>query len=262
MANNNLIGLFDSGVGGLSVLGQIKRLLPNESYVFLADQYHNPYGAKTKRELEQLAFKITKFLIKYHHIKLLVVACNTATCYAIDYLRSNFKIPIVGVVPAIKPAINLSKRGKIAIMSTPATARSKYLKSLINKFAKNTKVLCLGCSNLEESIEYLRLTKISQLLNRYVLKVKNFEADVIVLGCTHYPFFKSDIIKIIGNNVKVIDSGLSIAKRVKVLLQDSKGYSQNRIKDIYYTTGDPEKFSQVASTLLKYKVVAQKAKLS
>lgn len=262
MANNNLIGLFDSGVGGLSVLRQVKKILPSESFVFLADQYHNPYGAKTKRELEQLAYKITKFLIKNHKIKLLVVACNTATCYAIDYLRLRFKIPIVGVVPAIKPATSLSKKRKIAIMSTPATSKSKYLNSLVKKFAKNSQVLCLGCANLEESIEYLKLNKISKLLNLYVGKVKNFGADVIVLGCTHYPFFKNEIRRIIGNNVKVIDSGEAIAKRVKYLLKDSAIFSNNHSRDIYYTTGDPQKFSQVASTLLRYKVVAQKAVLA
>src|SRR4030042_4739824 len=111
MADNRPIGLFDSGVGGLSVLLEIKKILPNESFVFLADQNHNPYGAKSPKELKTLSEKITKFLFK-SDIKLLVVACNTATCYAIGHLRSKFKIPIIGVVPAVKPAVKLSKNNK------------------------------------------------------------------------------------------------------------------------------------------------------
>ena len=121
MASNQPIGIFDSGVGGLSILKEVKETLPLESFIFLADQDHVPYGVKTKEELEDLSERITKFLLNYH-IKLLVVACNTATCYVLDFLRLNFDISIIGVVPAVKPASEITVNGKIAVMSTPATA--------------------------------------------------------------------------------------------------------------------------------------------
>ncbi len=247
------IGIFDSGVGGLSVLQEIKKILPHESFVFLADQGHNPYGARTKKELKDLSERITEFLLKYK-IKALVVACNTATCYALDHLRSKFKIPIIGVVPAIKPATAISKKGRIAIMSTPATAKSQYLASLISQFAKDFKVLKLGCEGLEESIEYLRNGQITKLLDKYSEEVKEFQADVVVLGCTHFPFLKGDIKRRLGQNVKVIDSGNAIAKRLHFILKQRKAFSSGDSVDLYFTTLDPQKFSKVASKLLKYKV--------
>jgi len=261
MIDKRPIGLFDSGVGGLSVLLAIKKKLPKESFVFFADQGHNPYGEKSPKQLKDLSEKITKFLVKKHDIKLLVIACNTATCYALDYLRSAFKIPIVGVVPAIKPAVSLSKKKNIVIMSTPATARSLYLKNLVANFARHSQTLRLGCEGLEESIEYLKMNKISKLLDIYASKVEKAGADVIVLGCTHFPFFKKEIKERVGSKVKVIDSGGAIAKRVAFILKKEQIAAVKKFPDVYYTTGNPEKFSKVASILLKYKVVGQKARL-
>lgn len=258
MSDNRPIGLFDSGVGGLSVLAEIKSLLPAESFIFLADQANIPYGQKTKKQLNELTERITRFLLT-HDIKLLVVACNTATCYAIDHLRSTFSIPIVGVVPAIKPAANLTREGKIAIMATPATSKSAYLKKLIKEFAPALDVFRVGCDGLEESVEYLKLKEVYRLLDLYLDKVKKTGSDVIVLGCTHYPFLKEEIKKRISGNIRVIDSGRAIATRVESILKDSASFAKENARGLYYTTGDPRRFSKVASTLLKYKVIASKA---
>ncbi|MEX2028340.1 MAG: glutamate racemase [Candidatus Curtissbacteria bacterium] len=258
--NERPIGLFDSGVGGLSVMTEIGKALPNETFIFLADQLNNPYGAKTKRELEDLTEKITYFLMR-QKIKALVVACNTATCYAIDYLRLNFDIPIVGVVPAVKPAAGLSKNGKIAIMSTPATAKSAYLDSLILDFAKSKKSLKLGCEGLEESVEALDKKSWDTLLDKYAKKIKNFGADVVVLGCTHFPFLKSEIKKRLGPKIRVIDSGQAIARRVKYLLAKKDELSGKKGKDLFFTTGDPKEFSRVASALLGYDVSSKKVEI-
>ena len=260
MADNRPIGLFDSGVGGLSVLIEIKKILPKESFVFFADQNHNPYGAKTPKELKTLSEKITKFLLR-KDIKLLIVACNTASCYAIGHLRSKFTIPIIGVVPAVKPAMKLTKNKKICIMSTPATSKSSYLSSLISKYATKANVLKLGCDGLEESIEYLKLKTVSKLLDKYIRQATEFGADVIILGCTHFPFLKGDIIKTVGKKVTVIDSGEAIAKRVGEILSISQSLAESRSCDYHFTTGDPRKFSQVATKLLKYKVNAKVAKI-
>lgn len=256
MATNRPIGLFDSGVGGLSILQEIKKALPNESFVFIADQLNVPYGAKSKRELNKLTENITKFLLKFD-IKMLVVACNTASCYSIDHLRRKFKIPIVGVVPAIKPAAKLTKNGFISVMSTPATAKSSYLKNLIKEYAPRNKVLKLECEGLEDAVEVLNYKKIEKLLDRYVAKAMEFNCDVIILGCTHYPFLKKEIAKRTGSKVKIVDSGRGVAKRVADLL-DSKS-AKFGSKDLFFTTGTPKKFSEVASFLLKYKVTSEKA---
>ena len=254
------IGIFDSGVGGLSVLAEIRKSLPAESLIFLADQANIPYGAKSKSQLKRLTAGVANFLLSFD-IKMLVVACNTASCYTIDYLREKFAIPIVGVIPAVKPALALTKNGKIAILSTPATAKSLYLKKLIKSIAGNTKVLKLGCAGLEEAVEYLKMNEISQLLTNYLDKVKNFGADVIVLGCTHYPFLKEDVVTITGGQIKIVDSGKAIAARVSNILKAENLGSIGKRRDIYFTTGNPSEFSKVASTLLKYEIIARKARV-
>lgn len=261
MADNRPIGLFDSGVGGLSVLIEIKKFLPKENLVFLADQKNVPYGQKTKSQLQKLGAKIANFLLEKHNIKLLIIACNTSTCYSLDYLRSKFKIPIVGTVPAVKPAAALTKKAKIAVMSTPATAKSPYLASLVKNHAIGLKVLKIGCEGLEEAIENLKGKEIRRILDIYGQKIKKFGADIIVLGCTHYPFIKNDFLRKIGSNIWIIDSGPAIAKRVKFILAKKNALGENKSEDLYYTTGEPKKFSKVASHLLKYKITAQKANL-
>lgn len=260
MADTRPIGLFDSGVGGLSVLLEIAKTLPDESFVFLADQFHNPYGAKTKSELEDLSERITYFLLK-QKIKALVVACNTATCYALDYLRFNFDIPIIGVVPAVRPSARITKKGKIAVMSTPATAKSAYLESLVLEFAKNRRCLKLGCAGLAESVETLDKKEWNRLLDTYTQKIKKFGADVIVLGCTHFPFLKKDIKKRMGPKVKVIDSGAAIARRVKYLLTKKGALSPKKGKDAFFSTGDAKEFSRVASVLMGTDISAERVEI-
>lgn len=261
MVDNKPIGLFDSGVGGLSIYREIAKFLPKESFIFLADQAHNPYGVKNRRDLQKLSEEITKFLLNFD-IKILVIACNTVTCYALSYLRSKFKIPIVGVVPAVKPAAKLTKKNKIAIMSTPATAKSHYLKALIREFANQKQVLKVGCDGLEESIEYLVKPKIESILERYCQKIVKFDPDVVILGCTHYPFVKDDIQKRIGESVKIVDSAEAIAKRVRQMLLKNNALSKRKFKDIFFTTGQPDKFSQVASALLNRQIQSRRVYVS
>ncbi len=256
--DNRPIGLFDSGVGGLSILSDLKKTLPKENFIFLADQLNVPYGQKTKKELIKLTEAITQFLLKFN-IKILVVACNTASCYAIGSLRSKFDIPIVGVVPAIKPASSITKNGRIAIMSTVATAKSPYLDKLIKQFAAPFKVLKLGCSGLEDAVEVLNTGKISKLLDKYVGKIKDFDADVIILGCTHYPWLKNQIKDRINSKVSIVDSGSAVAKRVSAVLRNKNISANTKSRDLFFTTGSPIKFSEVTSILLKNKITASKA---
>ena len=255
---NKPIGFFDSGVGGLSVFLEVKKLLPKKEYIFFADQAHVPYGKKTPKELQKLSERIARFLLN-KNIGMLIVACNTATCYALDHLRQKFEIPIIGVVPALKPAAAITKNNKVAVMSTPATAKSAYLQNLVGQFAKDKEVLLLGCKGLEDAVEILDKKAIKLLLDRYTKEVCDFGADTIVLGCTHYPFLKKEIVARAGAKINIIDSGRAVASRVKQLSENTFGNTKNGLSETFFTTGDPAKFSQVASKLLKYKIVGEKA---
>ena len=240
---------------------ELQNRLPDEGFVFFADQKNVPYGGKSKEELVVLTSKIMEFLTG-QKIKMAVVACNTATCYALEELRNNFSIPIVGVVPAIKPAVEQTKVGKIALISTPATAQSQYVTDLINKYANNAVVLRIGCAGLEDVVETGQLhgSKTSELLNKYVTPLKREGIDHLVLGCTHYPFLKEEIASILGPTVTLIDSGLAVANRVEHLLDENnlRNTSGKQI-DRFFTNKDADDFSKVASELLGYKVEAQYA---
>jgi len=260
--NSRPIGVFDSGIGGLSVLQELQYLLPNETFIFLADQKYVPYGEKTKKELVNLTYRITDYLIKNHNIKLMVIACNTATCGAIDELRQKYSFPIVGTVPAVKVAAEKTKSGTIAVISTPSTSKSAALKKLIKDNCQGVNVLNIGCQNLENVVEKgeLNNAQISTLLLKYLNGVVSSRVDYLVLGCTHYPFLKKAIEKIVGSRIKLIDSGQAIAKQTQVLLlrHRVKNNQQKEGKTIYFTTGNPINFSKVASKLLKTKIQAKK----
>lgn len=258
MNDTRAIGVFDSGVGGLSVLKELIALMPKENYIFVADQFNIPYGEKTKRELQKITLKICNFFVSQNS-KIIIMACNTATCYALDFLRSEIKIPIIGTVPAIKPAAEKSRSGVIGIISTPATSKSAYLKSLIKSYAKDLKIVNIGCPNLENAVETgnFNSQKVNQLLNKYIKPVKKSGADIIVLGCTHYPFLKTQIKNIAGTNLQLLDSGKAIAMRAKKILQQLSAINKSGGKIDFYTTGEHKPFSKIASSLLKKRIEAR-----
>jgi len=262
--DNRPIGVFDSGVGGLSVLKELQLLLPHEDYIFLADQLHVPYGEKSKRQLVDLSYRITHHFLT-HDIKLMVVACNTATCYTIDSLRKKYLFPIVGTVPAIKPAAENTHTGVVAVISTPATAKSKTLKELIKDYCQNITVLNIGCKDLENAVETGKLNdpEVTGLLVKYLKKLKHSDVDYLVLGCTHYPFLKDTIKKLVNPSVKIIDSGPAIAKRVNSLLVTHRiKNNQKKLGKIsYLTTGNAKKFQTIAGKLLGHHIKAKTIKI-
>lgn len=260
MPDTRPIGLFDSGVGGLSILKELKKFLPSENFIFLADQKNIPYGAKGENDLKKICEKVAKFL-KNQNIKLLVVACNTATCYTIDHLRNKFKIPIVGTVPAIKTASVKTKNKKIAVLSSPATSKSKYLQGLISQFADNQDVLNVSCANLENAIEEASFSNITSILKKHLKGVKSFQADTVVLGCTHYPLVKDLIAKELSKKVEVVDSSRAISRRVRFLLSKNSQLSNRKIKDVYFTTLDPLNFQKTASFYMQEKITANFARV-
>lgn len=258
MSDKRPIGVFDSGVGRLSVLMELQKLLPKEDFIFVADQAHVPYGEKSSSELCQLTHNISKFLVK-KDVKLIVVACNTATCHAVDYLRKEFEIPFVGTVPAIKTATEQTVKKSIGVISTPATSSSNYLADLISEHVRGIKIVNIGCTGLENIVEKgdLNSAETESLLKKYLAPLKIAGVDTVVLGCTHYPFLKTKISQNLGPNVKILDSGKAIAKRTITLLQKSSSLNHSGGKSYYFTTGDSEVFSRVASVLMKKDIVAQ-----
>ena len=250
--------MFDSGVGGLSVLLEIQRLLPQEPSILVADQAYVPYGGKSKEELINRVGKIMTFF-KEKNVKAVVAACNTATVYTIDEMRKEFNFPIIGTVPVIKTIAKITKSGKTAVFSTPATAKSKYLQDLIQKFAPTILVEKIGGSNLEELVEEgdLDNPEIEEKLRMHLEPLIKEGVDAIALGCTHYPFLSSKIVQIVGPNVAVVDSGGAVARRLSQVLENEEIESLQKGEDRYYTTGSAEKFERVASKLMGNEILAE-----
>lgn len=239
--NKNPIGVFDSGIGGISVVREIKKVLPNESIIYLADKANFPYGKKTVEQIRKISEKNVKWLLR-RRVKLIVVACNTATVNAISFLRQKFPlVGFVGMEPAVKPAAKKAKKG-IIILSSPKATKSKQLHSLIKKYAKGIRVINLGSLELVAAVEeQWNSEKIETLLRKLIPKIFLNQADILVLGCTHFPLIKKQIQKYVGKDVIVVDSGKAVAKRVKVLLEEKRLLSTT-IKPIYahFTTGKRE----------------------
>lgn len=253
--NNQPIGIFDSGVGGLSILLEVKKLLPDETFIFLADQAFMPYGQKSKEELVDRAVKIMNFF-KEKNAKAVIVACNTATVYTIEELRKRFDFPIIGTVPTVKTIGSLSKTKKGAVLCTPATSKSPYLKKLTEEFAADAEIFRIAGSNLEELVEEGKLDapEIEDVLRKELLPLVERGVDVISLGCTHYPFLKEKVEEIVGPDVAVIDSGEAIARQTKNVLEKHSILAGKNLSDTYFTTGNAEKFHHVAEHLMKTKI--------
>ncbi len=214
------IGLFDSGIGGTSIWKEVNKLMPRERTIYLADSKNAPYGQKSTNEIISLSIKNTEFLIS-KGCKLIIVACNTATTNAIDYLRNNYDIPFIGIEPAIKPAALFSKTGAIGILATRGTLTSKLFEKTANEYTKNITTIEQDGEGLVTLIEEGKLHSktLNELLFKYLNPMLNFDIDHLVLGCSHYPYLIPQIRKIVGENVHIIDSGQAVAKQTKSILQ-------------------------------------------
>lgn len=217
------IGIFDSGVGGISVLKKAIKILPNENYVYFGDSKNAPYGVKTVEEIKKLTFKSIDFLLS-KDCKAIVVACNTATSAAIEDLRKRFKdLPIIGIEPAVRPAVNLNRKGKILIMATPITLAENKFNKLVERCAVNSEVVALPCAGLVEMIEegIVEGNDIKNYLEKRFEGKIDKDVSCIVLGCTHYPFIKKEIVSIIGDEIPIIDGSDGTARELKRRLKES-----------------------------------------
>lgn len=213
------IGIFDSGIGGTSIWKEIQKLLPNENTIYLADSKNAPYGAKSKEEILELSIKNTELLLQ-KKCKLIVVACNTATTNAIDYLRANYKVPFIGIEPAIKPAALRTKTKKIGILATKGTLSSSLFHSTSKMFADGITVLEQEGTGLVELIEAGEINSktTTELLKRYIDPMLAEDIDCLVLGCTHYPYLIPVLRKLLSQRITIIDSGEAVARQTNAIL--------------------------------------------
>lgn len=216
----NPIGVFDSGVGGLSVLHEIRRALPGEDLLYVADSAYAPYGDKSQQFIESRSIAITEFLVS-RNAKAIVVACNTATGAAVTTLRSRFSMPIIAMEPAVKPASENSKSGVIGVMATSRTLASDNFVKLFARYGEDVEILGQACPGLVEQVEAGDLSgdKTRLLLEQYLLPLLERGADTLVLGCTHYPFLAPLIQEIAGAGVAVIDSAAAVARQLRRRLE-------------------------------------------
>jgi glutamate racemase len=254
-AMSSPIGIFDSGVGGLSVLRAIREQMPEEAVIYFGDQQHIPYGPRPMAEIRKFSEAITRFLLE-HDAKIIVVACNTASAAALKYLREKFRdVAFVGMEPAIKPAAEHTQTGKVGVLATPATFQGALYASVVERFANGAELFQNTCPGLVQQIEQGNLTGIEtrRILNKALLPMLEKNIDTIVLGCTHYPFVIPLIQEIVGENVRVIDPAPSVAaKQVRHVLESRGIKNQFQVSGEikFYTSGGPEKLESLLPMLM------------
>ncbi|GLX85175.1 glutamate racemase [Thalassotalea loyana] len=234
------IGIFDSGIGGLSIAQSIKQELPNEHFIYVADNLNAPYGEKSDQFIRQRVIEIGEFL-SAHPVKAIVVACNTATVTAISALRETLSIPIIGVEPAIKPAASNSLNKKVGVLVTQATASTQRLHDLIHTHATGADIYIQPCPGLVESIEKLgdHRAEIDDLLKGYMQGFIEEQVDTVVLGCTHYPLIRSLIEKNLPAHVDVIDTAKPVTAQLARKLSEHHllaTTSNSDLDDVFYTS--------------------------
>lgn len=256
MRSERPVGLFDSGVGGISVLKQAIKLMPNEDFVYYGDSKNAPYGTKEVGEVRKLSFRAMDFLID-KNVKAVVVACNTATSAAIDDIRKQYKkLPVIGIEPALKPAVELKRKGRILIMATPMTlSEAKFNRQMI-KFKNQADIEPLPCAGLVELIEsgVFEGESVEEYLYEKLNKYLKEDIAAIVLGCTHYPFIKKELVKLTGGKVAILDGSLGTAKQLKRQLE-KRGLSNdlNRKGNIeIYNSSDQKELLDISYKLLQY----------
>jgi glutamate racemase len=255
------IGVFDSGLGGLTVVQAMKGIIKGADIYYLADTRHAPYGEKSAEEIIRYSCNITDYFIKEHQIDVLVVACNTATTTAIGKLRERYpQLIIVGTEPGIKPAIEQTETGAVGILATPATLKSDKYLQLSQRLASDTKVTLIeqACPGLVEKIENnaLHTEETDQMLAAWLAPMKEAQVDTIVLGCTHYPVAADKISALMDQRVSLIHTGEAIARRV-LRMAEIKGHDNSgELSFIFYATGSVN--ADVVTQILGFTVPVEK----
>lgn len=253
MSCSRVIGVFDSGVGGLSVLRHIRAALPEAHLIYVADSGHVPYGDKPPEYIVERSLAITQFLAE-QGAEAVVIACNTATAAAAPILRSRFSLPIVAMEPAIKPAVAATKTGVVGVLATVGTLESARFAALLEKYAGDVEIVTQGCPGLVEQVERGDLSgpETRALIERYVAPLLSRKADTLILGCTHYPFLASLIREAAGESVTLVDTGAAVARELKRRVETELPLRSTAIegkKEKFYASGDVQQVSRIISIL-------------
>jgi glutamate racemase len=249
------IGIFDSGVGGISVLRAIREQMPEESVIYFGDQVHIPYGPRPMEQIRSFSDAITKFLLE-KNVKIIVVACNTASAAALNYLRKRLPdVQFVGMEPAVKPAAEYTHTGKVGVLATPATFQGALYASVVERFANGVELFQNTCPGLVQQIERGNLNgeETRRILEDALLPMLEKNIDTVVLGCTHYPFVIPLIQQLVGDakRVRVIDPAPAVAKQAGRLLEARGMRNETESKgDVrFYTSGDPNALKTLLPSL-------------
>ena len=255
------IGIFDSGMGGLSIAQEIAKHLPHERFIYFADTAHVPYGPRDDQNIRELTAQAIEWLYR-KGCKVAVVACNTASAFSLDYLREHYgdNFPIIGLVPALKPAVLQSKSKTVAVLATPATFRGQLIKDVVDKFAQPSgvtviPVTCLDLVPFVESGAQMSAACLATLKD-ILQPVVDQGADYLVLGCTHYPFLKIAIQSIFGQKLTLIDSGLAVARQTaRILIKNELLFERNHDSDVriecYVSGNNAESLRPILQLLLE-----------
>lgn len=261
---NAFIGVFDSGLGGLSILRELMRRLPNEKLVYFADNLHVPYGSRPLAEIRGFSEKIAGNLLAIP-CKMVIVACNTASAAALRHLRSVYpETHFVGMEPAVKPAAAHSSSRRVGVLATQATFQGELFESVVERFARGTEIMRQACPGLAEFIEAHPSDHpiLKPMLEKFILPLRDAGIDQLVLACTHYPLVKDAIQEIAGPEVEVVDPSPAIAKRARQVLAETKTLSDGPGGVTFLASGDLEIFSRSASRILGQLVQARNAQYS
>ena len=254
------IGVFDSGVGGLSVLDEIQQLLPHESLLYVADCGHIPYGEKTPEFIRERSRRVAEFF-RERGAKAFVIACNTATVAAVADLRQDYPDwPLVGMEPAVKPAAAATRSGVVGVLATTGTLQSAKFAALLDRFATDVQVITQPCPGLVELIETgdLHSPALRQLLHGYIEPLLSAGCDTLILGCTHYPFLKPLLAQMLPPSIILIDTGAAVARQLKRLLGERDLLAHGDPEPAqFWTSGDVYHLRNILPTLWKYSGVVR-----
>lgn len=238
-----MIGVYDSGIGGLSVWKELRALMPQQDYVYVADSAHCPYGEKSPEHIADRARAVTEFLIG-RGAEAVVVACNTATAAAISYLRGHYPIPFVGMEPAVKPAALASRTGVVGVLATANTFKGSLYHDTVMRYASDIRIVEKVGRGLVEAVERGEVP--SDLVRQYVAEMTGEGADVIVLGCTHFPFLQEEIARAAGPDVRIINPAPAVARQTaRVLRSPASGGGTAE----FYSTGDTSVLMRTAVSI-------------
>ena len=252
MPSNAPIGVFDSGVGGLSVLREMRALLPNESLLYIADSGHVPYGEKSPEFIRERCRVLAEFLLA-QGAKALVLACNTATVAGVAELRELYpQLPLVGMEPAVKPAAAATQSGVVGVLATTGTLKSAKFAALLDRFASDVRVITQPCPGLVECIEAGELDSLAtrQLLQGFVTPLLDQGCDTLILGCTHYPFIKPLLRSLVPDSISLIDTGAAVARQVQRLLAQADLLASGPAQPAqFWSSGDPAAMQRILPLL-------------